>query len=103
MRLTAAICVLLLAGAPAIAHKSRPHHSAAAPIATQPSTHDCGHNHTLHLSSPAPTQGSLLLLELRSSTQPITQIKATWDSREIPFWQEPRADEKSPGVWRALL
>jgi murein DD-endopeptidase MepM/ murein hydrolase activator NlpD len=103
MRLTIAICVLLLTGAPAIAQKSRLHHRAAAPIATQPSTHDCGHNLTLHLSSPDPTQGSLLLLELRSATQPITEIKATWDSREIPFWQEPRTDEKSPGVWRALL
>ncbi len=103
MRLTIAICVLLLTGTPAIAQKSRPHHRAAAPIATPPSTHDCGHNLTLHLSSPDPSQGSLLLLELRSANQPITEIKATWDSREIPFWQEPRADEKSPGVWRALL
>jgi len=103
MRLTIAICVLLLAGAPAIAQKSRPHHRAAAPIATQRSTHDCGRNLTLHLSSPDPTQGSLLLLELRSATQPIAEIKATWDSREIPFWQEPKTDEKSPGVWRALL
>ena len=102
MRLTAAICVSFLTIAP-IAQKSRPHHRAAAPIATPPATHDCGHNLTLHLSSPDPTQGSLLLLELRSATQPITEIKATWDSREIPFWQEPRADEKSPGVWRALL
>jgi len=103
MRLTIAICVLLLGGAPAIAQKSRPHHRIGKPIAPQPSTHDCGRNLTLHLSSPDPTQGSLLLLELRSATQPITEIKATWDSREIPFWQEPKTDEKSPDVWRALL
>ena len=103
MRLTIAICVLLLAGAPAIAQKSRPHHRIGKAIAPQPSTHDCGHNLTLHLSAPEPTQGSLLLLELRSSTQAVTEIKATWDNREIPFWQEPRADEKSPDVWRALL
>ena len=103
MRLTIAICVLLLTGAPAIAQKSRPHHRAAAPIATPPSTHDCGHNLTLHLSSPDPTQGSLLLLELRSATQPLTEIKATWDNREIPFWQEAKPEEKSPDLWRALL
>src|SRR5712664_4924279 len=103
MRLTIAICVLLLAGAPAIAQKSRPHHRIAKPIATQPSTHDCGHNLALHLSSPDPTQGSLLLLELRSATQSVTEIKATWDNREIPFWQEPKTDEKSPDLWRALL
>ena len=103
MRLTAAICVLFLAIAPAIAQKSRPHHRIARPVALAPSIYDCGHNVTLHLSVPDPTQGSLLLLELRTATQPVTAIKATWDSREIPFWQEPKPNEKSPAVWRALL
>src|SRR6266851_4483133 len=103
MRLTIAICALSLAIAPAVAQKSRPHHRIAKAVATPLSTHDCGHNLTLHLSSPDATQGSLLLLELRSATQPITEIKATWDNREIPFWQEPKQDEKSPDVWRALL
>jgi murein DD-endopeptidase MepM/ murein hydrolase activator NlpD len=103
MRLTSAICALFLTFAPAIAQKSRPHHRIARAVATPLSTHDCGHNVTLYLSTPAPTQGSLLLLELRSATQPVSAIKATWDNREIPFWQEPRADEKSASVWRALL
>jgi murein DD-endopeptidase MepM/ murein hydrolase activator NlpD len=103
MRPTAAICALFLTFAPAIAQKSRPHHRIARAVATPLSTHDCGHNVTLHLSTPAPTQGSLLLLELRSATQPVSAIKATWDNREIPFWQEPRADEKSASLWRALL
>jgi hypothetical protein len=103
MRLTTAICALFLATTPVIAQKSRPHHRTAAPIAARPSTHDCGHDLTLHLSSPDPTQGSLILLELRSATQPVAEIKATWDSREIPFWQQPKAAEKSPDLWRALL
>ena len=33
----------------------------------------------------------------------MTAIKATWDDREIPFWQEPKPNEKSPSVWHALL
>src|SRR5467141_3160838 len=103
MRLTTAICVLFLAIAPAIAQKSRVHHRIAEPIAIAPSIYDCGHSVTLHLSAPDPTQGSLLLLELRSATQAIPEIKATWDNREIPFWQEPKTDEKSPDVWRPLL
>jgi murein DD-endopeptidase MepM/ murein hydrolase activator NlpD len=103
MRLTIAICVLCLPIAPALAQKSRSHHRAAKPVPKQLSTHDCGHNLTLHLSSPDPTQGSLLLLELRSATQPVAEIKATWDNRKIPFWQEPKPDEKSPDAWRALL
>src|SRR6266403_2164114 len=103
MRLIAAICVLFFSATPAIAQKSHPHRRNAKPVATQSSTHDCGHNLVLHLSSPDPTQGSLLLLELRSATQSVTEIKATWDNREIPFWQEPKLTEKSPSVWRALL
>jgi murein DD-endopeptidase MepM/ murein hydrolase activator NlpD len=103
MRLTIAICILSLTTASVIAQRSRPHHRIAQAIATPLSIHDCGHNVTLHLSAPDPTQGSLLLLELRSATQPVAEIKATWDSREIPFWQEPKPDEKSPDIWRALL
>ena len=103
MRLTAAICASFLAIAPAMAQKSRPHHRIAKVIATPLSTHDCGHNVALHLSAPDPTQGSLLLLELRSAAQRVTEIKATWDNREIPFWQEPQPDEKSTNVWRGLL
>jgi murein DD-endopeptidase MepM/ murein hydrolase activator NlpD len=103
MRITAATCALFLGIAPPVAQKSRPHHRIATSVATPASTHDCGHNLTLHLSSPDPTQGSLLLLELRSATQLVTEIKATWDNREIPFWQEAKPEEKSPDVWRALL
>src|SRR5712671_1673220 len=103
MRLIAAICVLFFSATPAIAQKSRPHHRSVKPVAAQSSTHDCGHNLVLHLSSPGPTQGSLLFLELRSATQSVTEIKATWDNREIPFWQEPKPNEQSPDVWRALL
>src|SRR5712664_5016731 len=103
MRTTTATCALFLAIAPSVAQKSRPHHRIAKTVATPLSSHDCGHNLTLHLSSPDPTQGSLLLLDLRSATQPVAEIKATWDNREIPFWQEPKTDEKSPDLWRALL
>ena len=97
------ICAALLAIAPAIAQKSRPHHRVAATMPKPFATHDCGRNVTLHLSAPDPTQGSLLLLELRSATQTVTEIKAIWNDRDIPFWQEPKANEKSPDVWRALL
>src|SRR6267154_2410395 len=51
MRSTITICVLLFAATLAIAQKSRPHHRIAKPIATQPSTHDCGHNVNRHLGS----------------------------------------------------
>src|SRR3984893_19305728 len=103
MRTTIAICALLAATIVAPAQKSRPHHRISKTIETPLSTHDCGHDVTLRLTTPEPTQGTLLLLELRSATQPVTAITANWDNREIPFWQEPKANEKSPDVWRALL
>lgn len=102
MRLTTAICALLFAIAPVVAQRSRPHHRIANPSAAQRPSHDCGHNIVLHLSATDPAQGSLLLLELRSAS-PVNAIKATWDNREIPFWEEAKADEKSPDTWRALL
>jgi murein DD-endopeptidase MepM/ murein hydrolase activator NlpD len=103
MRRVIVVCAALLAITPAIAQKSRPHHRIATPVPKPLSTYDCGHDVTLHLSAPEPTQGSLLLVELRSVMQPLTEIKATWDNREIPFWQEPKANAESPDIWRALL
>jgi murein DD-endopeptidase MepM/ murein hydrolase activator NlpD len=103
MRLIATICALLIAIAPVIAQKSRSPHRAVKPFAAQSAVHDCGHDVTLHLSSPDSTQGSLVLLDLRGAAQPITEIKATWDNREIPFWHKPDATAKSPNSWRAIL
>jgi len=103
MRLVSALCAILLAIAPAAAQKSRLHRTQTRKSPPPAATHDCGHNITLRLSSPDSTQGGLLLLELRSPAQPVSEVKATWDNREIPFWQQPKPDEKSPDVWRALL
>jgi murein DD-endopeptidase MepM/ murein hydrolase activator NlpD len=85
------------------AQKSRAHRPAHRRPAATSSIRDCGQGMTLHLSAPESTQGSLLLLELRSNAKPLGEVKATWDSKEIPFWQQPKLDEKSPDAWRALL
>jgi murein DD-endopeptidase MepM/ murein hydrolase activator NlpD len=103
MRTAAAICILLMMIAPGVAQKARPHHRVANPVPISPSTHDCGHGLTLHLNSADPTQGSLLLLDLRSSAEPVLEVKATWDNRQIPFWQEPKSSAQSSDLWRALL
>ncbi len=60
-------------------HPPRP-----APTATK---FNCGQGVELRLSSPASTQGSLLLAELRSP-KPLSDIQATWDEKQIPFWHE---------------
>jgi murein DD-endopeptidase MepM/ murein hydrolase activator NlpD len=56
----------------------------------------------LTVNAPLPTQGSLLLLELRSP-QSLASVKGSWTDKEIPFWRESKSGGKSPEVWRALL
>ena len=66
----------------------------------------CGPGITLRLSAPASSQGSLLLLEVRSQ-KPLAEVSAEWNSQNVQFWQPSgaSADTKSsaPDVRRALL
>jgi len=64
--------------------------------------YDCGQGVELRLSPPESPQGGLLLAELRSP-KPVTEIKATWDEKQIPFWPEPAPTPKSLDVHRALV
>jgi murein DD-endopeptidase MepM/ murein hydrolase activator NlpD len=47
----------------------------------------CNAGATLRLSSPLSSQGSLLLVELKSA-RPLTEVKGDWGGRSVPFWQE---------------
>lgn len=66
----------------------------------------CAPGVTLKLSAPTSTQGSLLLLEVRSR-KPFSEVTAEWNSKTVPFWQVPsgQPDSKSTAVElrRALL
>lgn len=46
----------------------------------------CGPGVALKLSAPSSSQGSLLLLEVRSR-KPLTDVTAEWNSKKVPFWQ----------------
>ncbi len=81
----------------------RARHPAGRKPAAASSVHDCGQGITLRLSGAESTQGSLLLLEMRSTAKTLGEVKGTWDNRDIPFWQQPKVDDKSPEAWRALL
>jgi murein DD-endopeptidase MepM/ murein hydrolase activator NlpD len=48
----------------------------------------CGPGVTLKLSAPSSSQGSLLLLEVRSR-KPLEEVTAEWNSKSVPFWQVP--------------
>ena len=46
----------------------------------------CGPGVTVRLSATASSQGSLLLVEVRSS-EPLADVSAEWNSKNVPFWQ----------------
>jgi murein DD-endopeptidase MepM/ murein hydrolase activator NlpD len=49
------------------------------------------------LSAPSSSQGSLLLLEVRSR-KPLAEVTAEWNSKNVPFWHVPRSGIDSPKV-----
>ena len=59
---------------------------------------NCGNGMQLHLSSLDPSQGTLLLAEVRGPSA-FSQVKGEWDGRDLPFWQ----DDPHENVWRAFL
>jgi len=61
-------------------------------------TGSCSAGTELHLSAPESSQGSLLLVEVRSS-KPLAEIAGDWGGRSVPFWQEAGPE----GVERGLV
>ena len=52
---------------------------------------------TLRLSAPEASQGSLLLIELKS-TKPLAEVQGEWDGRSVPFWQAAEAENAREGL-----
>src|SRR5260370_40990532 len=67
------------------AQKSRAHRPAHRRPAATSSIRDCGQGMTLHLSAPESTQGSLLLLELRSNRSEERRVGKECRSRWSPY------------------
>src|SRR5260370_41392718 len=51
----------------------------------------CTAGTTLRLSAPEASQGTLLLIQVKTTT-PLAEVQGDWDGRSIPFWRE-GADE----------
>ena len=67
---------------------------------------DCAPGVELRLSSPKSSQGSLLLVEVRSSA-PLAELKGAWAGQALPFWRDDGPDDSRNGshedVRRALI
>jgi murein DD-endopeptidase MepM/ murein hydrolase activator NlpD len=57
----------------------------------------CTPGTTLRLSAPESSQGSLLLLELKS-TQPLAEVNGEWSGRSVPFWTDIADDTQRKGL-----
>lgn len=60
-------------------------------------TPSCSPGAALHLSAPESSQGSLLLVTLKSA-KPLADVKADWDGRTVPFWRGAGSDAKQSGL-----
>jgi murein DD-endopeptidase MepM/ murein hydrolase activator NlpD len=57
------------------------------------SAEECGNGVTMKLSAPETAQGSLLVVELRS-TKPLEAVEGRWNDRDVPFWRRQEEDSK---------
>ncbi len=116
--LTVVVCLALFAQAREAPAASAP----SKPLSFAPGRRECARGVELRLSAPVSSQGSLLLVELRSA-KTLKEVKAHWAGQEAPFWkvdgkEKRREDEKAEtghdvrmaprkhgrkDVWRALL
>jgi len=79
--------------------KHAPHKSTAAMTWSKTA---CGQGVELRVSAASATQGSLLLVEMRS-TNPLSEVKGKWTDKDVPFWPSDAAVPKGTFVWQGLL
>ncbi len=57
----------------------------------------CTAGTTLWMSAPQASQGSLLLIEIRS-TKPLAEVQGEWGGRSVPIWQEAARESQRKGL-----
>ena len=67
------------------------------PGAMAKDTGTCTPGTTLRLSAPESSQGSLLLIEVKSA-KPLAEVQGDWDGRTVPFWRESASEAHRKGL-----
>jgi murein DD-endopeptidase MepM/ murein hydrolase activator NlpD len=57
----------------------------------------CTPGATLQLSAPESSQGSLLLIDLKS-TKPFAEVQGEWSERSVPLWSENASENQRKGL-----
>jgi len=58
---------------------------------------NCTPGTTLRLSAPESSQGSLLLIEVKSA-KPLAEVQGDWDGRTVSFWRESASETQRKGL-----
>src|SRR6267154_1433068 len=67
------------------------------PGAMAKDTGTCTPGTTLRLSAPESSQGSLLLIEVKSA-KPLAEVQGDWDGRSVPLWREAASQTQRKGL-----
>jgi murein DD-endopeptidase MepM/ murein hydrolase activator NlpD len=67
------------------------------PAAMAKAAGTCTAGTTLRLSAPESSQGSLLLIEVKSA-KPMSEVQGDWDGRSVPFWSEAASESQRKGL-----
>src|SRR5712671_7968918 len=67
------------------------------PGAMAKDTGTCTRGTTLRLSAPESSQGSLLLIEVKSA-KPLAEVQGDWDGRSVPLWREAASQTQRKGL-----
>ena len=93
----AGLCSVLEATAAQTPHPAGPK-KLAGPVATQ-----CGKGVSLRLSTSRASQGSLVVVDVRSR-EALGGVKGNWEGHELPFWEQSAGVAKGAmDDWRGLL
>jgi murein DD-endopeptidase MepM/ murein hydrolase activator NlpD len=66
-------------------------------VATAKESRVCTARTTLRLSAPESSQGSLLLIDLKS-TKPLAEMQGEWGGRSVPLWSENASENQRKGL-----
>jgi murein DD-endopeptidase MepM/ murein hydrolase activator NlpD len=97
LKATTAVCKRIVRAALACLAAAAAIAALVPPAAAAKQARACTAGTTLRLSAPESSQGSLLLIDLRS-TKPLMEVQGDWGGRSVPLWTEGTSENRREGL-----
>jgi murein DD-endopeptidase MepM/ murein hydrolase activator NlpD len=98
-----AIAIVCMIPNASFAQMKKPAHKSSTATAVKSAKVDCGDGVEVRVSAASPSQGTLLIVEVRSA-KTLTDIAGKFTDRAVSFWQATGANiPKGTSAWRALV